>query len=191
MKFLANSDAANWCKAAPRSLTLREELIPSFGGMIAHSIKYEVPSDYFSIVQLLHHLLTLCTEGGFEGGMIWQLNWWSEKESEKVTLKTIDKIRQAYGELRPLEDAPACLVGTSELYDAIALLVHPLQNTWAAQFVSVSGRCIMRSTVSGYLYFMLHDKETVDRVLERTAAWKPWQEIPGGFKQRESGERIP
>lgn len=115
MNFLSNSEAAIWCKAAPRSLALREELIPSYGGLITHSIKYEVPSAYWSIIHLLQRLLTLPTEGGFEGGLIWQLNWWSEKESEKVTLKTIAKMRQGYGELQPLEDAPACLVGTGEL----------------------------------------------------------------------------
>jgi hypothetical protein len=179
--FLPNSEAAIWCKEAPRSLTLQEELIPSYGGLITHSIKYEVPSAYCSIVQLLHRLLTLPTEGGFEGGLMWQLNWWSEKESEKVTLKTIDKMRRGYGELRPLDDAPACLVGASELYDGIGLLVHPLLNTWAAQFVSTSGRYIVRSTVSGYLYFMPSDKETVDIVLEGTAGWKPRREIPGRF----------
>jgi hypothetical protein len=189
VKFLLNSEAAIWCKSAPRSLTLREELIPSYGGQITHTIKYEVPPAYWRIVQLLHRLLTLSTEGGFEGGLIWQLNWWSEKESEKVTLKTIDKMRQGYGELRSLEDAPACLFGTAELHDAVAFLVHPLLNTWAAQFVSTSGQYIMRSTVSGYLHFMLRDKETVDRVLEDTAAWKPWPEIPGSFN--ESGGGIP
>ena len=191
MNFLSNSEAAIWCKAAPRSLTLREELIPSYGGLITHSIKYEVPSAYWSIIQLLQRLLTLPTEGGFEGGLIWQLNWWSEKESEKVTLKTIAKMRQGYGELRPLEDAPACLVGTGELYDGIALLVHPLLNTWAAQFVSASGRYIMMSTVSGYLYFMPRDEETVDIVLKGTAGWERWQEIPGSFKQGESSGLIP
>jgi hypothetical protein len=158
---------------------------------MTHCIKYEVPSDYWSIVQLLQRLMTLPTEGGFEGGLVWQLNWWSEKESEKVTLKTIDKMRQGYGELRPLEDSPACLVGPGELYDGIAFLVHPLLNTWAARFVSASGRYIVMSTVSGYLYLTLRDKETVDIVLEGTAVWKPWQEAPGSLRQNESGGRIP
>jgi hypothetical protein len=182
MNFLPNTEAAIWCKAAPRSLTLQEDLIPSYGGLIAYSIKYEVPSAYWSVVQLLYRLLTQPTEGAFEGGLLWQMNWWSEKESEKTTLKTIDKMRQGYGEVRPLEDVHACVVGTDELYDVIAFLVHPLLNEWAVQFVSTSGRYIMTSTVSGYLYFMPRDKEILDRVLDGTAGWKPWQEIPGRFK---------
>jgi hypothetical protein len=110
-------------------LTLHEELILSYGGQVAHCLKYEVPLAYSDNIQLLHRLLTLPTEGAFEGGLAWQLNWWSEKESEKVTLKIIEKVRQGYGELRSLEDAPACLFECGELHEAIAFLVQPLLNT--------------------------------------------------------------
>jgi hypothetical protein len=48
----------------------------------------------------------------------------------------------------------------------------------------------MMSTVSGYLYFMARDKETVERVFENTAGWKPWQETPGYFKRGKSGEPV-
>jgi hypothetical protein len=186
VNFLLNSEAAIWCEAAPRSLTLHEGFILSYGGQIAHSIKYEVPSAYGDSIQLLHRLLTVPTEGGFEGGLAWQLNWWSEKESEKVTLKIIEKVRRGYGERRSLEDAPASLFESGELHVAIAILIQPLLNTWAAQFVSASGQFFMMSTVSGYLYFMARDKETDERVLENTAGWKPWKEIPGYFKQDKS-----
>jgi hypothetical protein len=175
MTFLPNHEAAIWCKAAPRSLTLHEETIPSYGGQITHGLKYEVPLAYWALVNLLFRLLTIPTEGSFEGGLVWQLNWWREKESEKVTLKTIEKMRQGHGELRPLED----------LYDAIAFLVQPFLNAWAAQFVSASGRYIITSTVSGYLYFTPCNKAIVDRVFADTAGWKPWHEIPGIFKHGE------
>jgi hypothetical protein len=185
MTFLPNHEAAIWCKAAPRSLTLHEETIPSYGGQITHGLKYEVPLAYWALVNLLFRLLTIPTEGSFEGGLVWQLNWWREKESEKVTLKTIEKMRQGHGELRPLEDAPACLFETGDLYDAIAFLVQPFLNAWAAQFVSASGRYIITSTVSGYLYFTPCNKAIVDRVFADTAGWKPWHEIPGIFKHGE------
>ncbi len=167
-------------------MTLHEDLILSYGGQVAHCVKYDVPSAYADSIQLLHRLLTVPTEDGFEGGLAWQLSWWSENESEKVTLKIIEKVRQGYGERRSLEDAPACLFESSELHVAIALLVQPLLNTWAAQFVCGSGKYFLMSTVSGYLYFIARDKETAERVLENTAGWKPRQEIPGYFKQDKS-----
>lgn len=186
MNFLLNSEAANWCKAAPRSLTLQEEVSPSFGGLVTHSIKYEVPSSYPAIIQLLNRLLTVPTEGGFEGGLVWQLNWWSEKESEQVALNIINRVRQGYGETRSLEDSPAYLFETGELYDAITFLIHPLLSTWAAQFVSANGQYFMTATVSGYLYFVARENKIVERVFENTAGWKPRREIPGRFKQDNS-----
>ena len=141
-----------------------------------------MPSECWSLINLLHRLLSIPTEGNFEGGLVWQLNWWSEKESEKVALKILEKVRQGYGELRPLEDAPACLFDSSELYDALAFLVHPLLNTWSVQFMSTTGQYILDSTVSGYLYFMARDEGLVDRLLENTAGWKPRRDIPGCLK---------
>jgi len=183
VKFLLNSEAANWCRSTPRSLTLHKEVYPSYGGQITHSIKYDVPSSYRAIVQLLHRLLTVPAEGGFEGGLVWQLAWWSEKESERVALNIINKVRQGYGETRSLEDSPAYLFEGGELYDAITFLIHPLLNTWAAQFVPANGQYVMTATVSGYLYFVARDNKIVERVLENTAGWKPRREIPGRFKQ--------
>jgi hypothetical protein len=186
VKFFLNSEAANWCKAAPRSLALLGEVSPSFGGLVTHGIKSEVPSSYTVVIQLLNRLLTVPTEGGFEGGLVWQLNWWSEKESEQVALNIINRVRQGYGESRSLEDSPAYLFESCELCDAITFLIHPLLNAWAAQFVAANGQYFLTATVSGYLYFVARDNKIVERVLENTAGWKPRREIPGRLKQDNS-----
>jgi hypothetical protein len=183
MQFLRNDEAATWCQAAPRSLTLHEKLIPSYGGEVTHSLKYDVPLHYETMVNLLHRLLTASTDEGFEGGLAWQLNWWSEKESEKVTLNVIEQVRRGHGETRPLESAPACVFNSKEVYDAIAFLTQPILNTWAAQFVSESAEYVLTSTVSGYLYLIARDSRYLDRVLALTAGWEPWQEIPGMFRK--------
>jgi hypothetical protein len=186
MKFLLNTEAAIWCKATPRLLTVRENITLSYGEQVTHSVKYEVPSTYEAIVRLLNRLLTASKEGDVEGGLVWQLNWWSEKESERVALNVIDKVRHGYGEIRSLEDAPAYLFESAELYDAITFLVQPLLNTWSTVFVSASGQYFILATVSGYLYYIARDKLIVERVLENTAGWKPQQELPGYLRQDKS-----
>lgn len=190
MNFLRNSDAEAWCKVAPRFLTIHRE-VGIFHSEVPQGIKYDVPSEYWSLINLLHRLLSVPTKGSFEGGLVWQLRWWGEKDSEKVTLKILEKVRQGYGELRPLEDAPACLFDSGELIDALAFLVHPLLNTWKVQFMSTSGLYIVDSTVSGYLYFMARNERVVDEMLERTEGWKPRRDIPGCLKQAESDGRVP
>jgi hypothetical protein len=180
MQFLRNDEARAWCVAAPRAFTLHENVICSYDGRVTHAAKYDAPNRYEEVVRLLYQLLTI--PAGFEGGLAWHLNWWNEKESEKVALNIIEAARRGHGETRPLEDAPACLFDSSEVYDAIAFLIHPVLNTWAQEFVSVSGRFVLTSTVSGYLYLVARDKDHLDKVLESTAVWNPWQEIPGMFR---------
>jgi len=72
----------------------------------------------------------------FSGASLWLTQWgvWDDRV-ESVAFKTMERIRQGYGENRSLETAPGHFFRHDEFVESVACLVQPMLVGWDAYYV--------------------------------------------------------
>jgi hypothetical protein len=98
------------------------------------SLKVFEPHQLVHLARLLAHLNY--DEGHFAGAEFWitQSAVWNQQE-EAVALKTLERMRQGYGENRALESAPAHLFRSDEFVESVSFLLQPMLIGWDAYYI--------------------------------------------------------
>ena len=135
------------------------------------NLRVAEPHQLVHLARLLAHLTY--EEAHFAGATFWitQTGVWNARE-ETVALKTMERMRQGYGENRALEAAPAHFFRSDEFVESVSFLLQPMLVGWDAYYIP-------RWAWGGldYFLFVSHDsfvsietrttemKEKVDRML--------------------------
>jgi hypothetical protein len=98
------------------------------------SLKVSEPHQLAHLARLLAHLNY--DEGHFAGAEFWitQSGVWNQHE-EAVALKTLERMRQGYGENRALESAPAHLFRSDEFVESVSFLLQAMLIGWDAYYI--------------------------------------------------------
>src|SRR5262245_44179482 len=88
--------------------------------------------------------------------LLWVRNWTVWPSSCHVPL--IQRLREALGEHRALEEAPGNLITSSEASDGISILILALQFCWDCLVVGASGTLAFFTSHDEYFTFMALDE---------------------------------
>ena len=115
------------------------------------SLKLSEPHQLVHLACVLAHLSY--EEGHFAGAEFWitQSGIWNKQE-EAVGFKTLERMRQGYGENRPLESAPAHLFRSDEFVESVSFLLQPMLIGWDAYYIPH-----WSSDSLDYFLFVSHD----------------------------------
>ncbi len=97
-------------------------------------LRVSEPHQLVYLARLAAHLRY--EEVHFRGASLWLRQWgvWDDLV-ESVAFKTMERIRQGYGENRSLDTAPGHLFRHDEFVESVACLVQPLLVGWDAYYV--------------------------------------------------------
>ncbi len=97
-------------------------------------LRVSEPHQLVYLARLAAHLRY--EEGHFSGASLWITQWgvWDQRV-EAVGFKTLERIRQGYGENRSLTAAPGHFFRHDEFVESVACLVQPMVIGWDAYFV--------------------------------------------------------
>ena len=93
-------------------------------------------------------------------------------EFDQVGWKTCELMRRGYGELRPLEVAPAHVFRFDESVEARALLLQIFSNQWIAIIIPILTMFFI-SIDEERLWFHVHDDEIAEYVVAELKRWSP------------------
>jgi hypothetical protein len=101
---------------------------------ICVNLRVSEPHQLIYLARLAAHL---CYEEiHFAGASLWITQWgvWNNLE-EAVALKSMERIRQGYGENRPMDTAPGCFFRHDEFIESVSCLVQPMLVGWDAYYI--------------------------------------------------------
>jgi hypothetical protein len=82
-----------------------------------------------------------------------------------------ERLRQAFGESRPVDEAPGLLVSPSEADDGISVLLLALLFVWDCHVVSGTGTDAVFVSHDEYGWFGTRDSARLSRAVETLAAY--------------------
>jgi len=97
-------------------------------------LRVKEPSQLVYLARLAAHLRY--EEGHFSAASLWITQWgvWDQRV-EAVGFRTIERIRQGYGENRSLNTAPGHFFRHDEFVESVSCLVQPMLIGWDAHYV--------------------------------------------------------
>lgn len=139
MQFLSPPECVEWClRCGFPTRQVRGESVPSPApdpdGF--HFARFSHPADSGRKVWLASYLCSLLKSE--REVLLWLGSWSVWPSSQHMPLVT--RLRQAFGEHRPLIESPGHLIPGAELDDAISLLAISLLFVWDCHVVGGSGR---------------------------------------------------
>ena len=141
MRFLTYAESAEWCSRRSYPIRLAEGNIigPDIRPPEFQRVEFAVPTDSGRKVWLARFLYGLL--GPSPELLIWIGDWAVWPSSQHMPL--FSRFRQAFGECRPLIEAPGHLVTPSEIEDGISILTTSLLFFWDCHVLTASGRDIV------------------------------------------------
>ena len=143
MRFLTYSESANWCGLHGYPTRKREGYIvppePDIATDEFDRVEFALPKDSGRKVWLAR-LLYGATDQSPEV-MMWLGDWAVWPSCQHMPLFT--RFREAFGEHRPLIEAPGHLVVPDEVEDGISILTTSLLFFWDCHLLTASGRDVL------------------------------------------------
>src|SRR5438445_9451190 len=126
MQSQSAKEARWWCTQGGKSdLRLARQDVLSYGKRKEQTFRVKNPSEHRMMVGLAHEILTIQSERGFSGGLIWFRMWEvGSPELVKPGWKIIEGMRHAQGDLRSLDIAPAQVFREDERVELHAFLIQ-------------------------------------------------------------------
>ena len=168
MRILTPEECQSWC--GERNIPLRESgwIRPDIGAETPHVVEVPYPADSGAKVSLARFLLSL-VEPGPETLLLID-DWAVWPSSQHMPLFT--RFREAFGEHRPLIEAPGHLVTAADMDDAVSIVATSLLFIWDCYGISSSGHDIFYFSHDEFCYFASSDPSVAARVTEQLAANK-------------------
>lgn len=166
MRFLTPGEWQKWC--SDRDIPLRDAgwIRPDIGAEHFHIADLTYPADSGAKVSLARYLLSLVAKE--EETLLLVDDWAVWPSSQHMPLFT--RFREAFGERRPLIEAPGHLVIGSETDDAVSIVSTALLFIWDCYGISSSGRDAFYFSHDEYCYFASRDVDVVAKVQKTEAS---------------------
>jgi hypothetical protein len=158
MQFLTYAESAGWCSRRGYPTRHREGNIvgpePDVQPLEFHRIEFALPPDSGRKVWLARFLYGLLDPS--PELLIWIGDWAVWPSSQHMPL--FSRFREAFGERRPLIEAPGHLVTPPEIEDGVSILTISLLFFWDCHVLTASGREVV---------FVSHDEYGCSAVATR------------------------
>jgi len=162
MRFLTNSQCAEWCsqRGFPTHQIDGHAVGPNLQSPVFHFVKFTLPTDSGRKVWLAGFLYSLLQPSSEL--LIWLGEWEVWPSSQHMPLFT--RFRQAFGEKRPLIEAPAHLLTPEEADDAVSIISISLLFIWDCHLLSASGRDAVFTSHDEFGWFASRDPSVAESV---------------------------
>lgn len=161
MQVLNKSEAENWLSLAGMQRDKRNDLGFRNGGNLTTTVP--LPSKPYRIPYLANLLITGAYVEPFVESLLWITDWGVAGEvSNRVGYKMVYALR---ADDRPLIDAPAHRLDSTEEVVAQSLLVVPILLGWDAYFIPVTGKYFVFTSNDEFIDVVSNDHETHARFL--------------------------
>jgi len=156
-----------------------------YKGSTANRFFVLAPDVFREITVFSRAVLTFRGEDDFSGGMLWLRRWdIGSPQLVRVGWRIVEKMRQAQGESRPLESAPAAIFRDDELIELHALLVQVIGFGWVADFVRPTGDFFLHFKSNRQVCFTADSASTLKELREAFSEWNPTDDDPMLVKMR-------
>jgi len=164
MKALTYSECAEWCKQRGFPTRQREGYIvgphPDLVSQPFHFVDFKLPVDsgkkvFFS--KLIYSFIDPAPEL-----LLWIGDWAVWPSSQHMPL--FSRFRQAFGEMRPLIEAPGHLLVPDEADDAVSIIATSLLFIWDCHILTASGRDAAFISHVEYGWFASRDRSMAESI---------------------------
>lgn len=160
MRFLSQSEWQNWCTERKVPLRAAGWTRPDIGEEHFHIVDLPYPTDSGGKVSMAHFLLSLVPP---EPETLLLIDDWAVWPScQHMPLFT--RFREAFGESRPLIEAPGHLFTHADSDDAVSIVATSLFFIWDCYGISASGRNAFYFSHDEYCYFASRDASVAEQV---------------------------
>jgi hypothetical protein len=143
MRFLTYAESGDWCSRRGYPIRQREgHIVGPEPDIQAHEFpraEFVLPIDSGRKVWLARFLYGLVDSS--PELLIWLGDWGVWPSSQHMPL--FSRFRQAFGEHRPLIEAPGHLVAPDEIEDGVSILTMSLFFLWDCHLLTASGRDVV------------------------------------------------
>ena len=185
MRFLSYSQCAEWC--VERRFPTRQSKgrivgpDPYLRSPEFHFVEFTPPVDSGQKVWLARFLYSLLQPSSEL--LIWLGDWSVWPSSQHMPLFT--RFREAFGEKRPLIEAPGHLLTPEEADDAISIMSVSMLFIWDCHVLSGSGRDAVHTSHDEFGWFASRDvsvaataREKIDEALRRGSSGRRQDRLP-------------
>jgi hypothetical protein len=166
MRFLNPAECVSWCEKhgypaghrAGRTVPIADKKPTGFD-----FAEFSIPADSGAKAAFAKFLISLIMPT--PETLLWLDEWSVWPSSQHLPLFT--RFRAAFGEHRPLIDAPGHLVSSSEIEDATSILVVALEFVWDCHLLSASGQEAVFVSHDEYGWYASRDASEVAAVREK------------------------
>jgi len=180
MQSQSAKEARWWCAQDGKSdLRLARQDVISYGKRKEQTFRVANPSEHRKMVVLAHEILTIQSERGFSGGLIWFRMWEvGSPELVKPGWKIIEGMRRAQGDLRSLDIAPAQLFREDERVELHAFLIQMMAFGWSGYYVPSAEDFFLDFRTSERFFCVAKSEERLKTLYSSLKSWNPVKEIP-------------
>jgi hypothetical protein len=180
MRFLAHAESADWCSRHGYPTRRREGRRvgpdPDIRASEFHSVEFALPTDSGRKVWLARFLYERLAPS--PELLIWPGDWAVWPSSQHMPL--FSRFRQAFGEHRPLIEAPGHLVTSDEIEDGVSILTVSLLFFWDCHLLTSSARDVVFVSHDEFGWYGSRDASMADSVRQQL------KDKPGGDSSSEA-----
>jgi hypothetical protein len=172
MRTINRVEFPEWCRE--RSLELVDREWPNYREVGRHTFLVKLPDTPYRAVALARLCFPRSYEAPFHGAMIWFRDWgiWSDVD-EATGMFTLQRLRGAHGETRPLIEAPGHIFTGGEFADARAFWTLPMIFGWDAILFPEQNDYFVLNSHDEVVSFVSRSKETHSQLIEEFKDWNP------------------
>ena len=172
MRTISRIEFPGWC--GERGLELIEREWPNY--LVAERLTFllKLPDKPSRAIALARLCFPFSSETPFQGAMIWFRDWgiWNEMDEETGSL-TLERLRTAHGETRPLREAPGHIFSGQEFLDARAFWTLPIIFGWDAILFPEQNDYFVFNSHDEVISFVSRTQGTHSRLMKEFEDWEP------------------
>ncbi len=180
MQSQSIKEARWWCTQGGKSdLRLTRQDVLSYGKRKEFTFRLKNPLEHRGIVALAQEILSIQSERGFSGGLIW-FHMWCVGSPELVEpgWKIIEGMRRAQGDLRSLDIAPAQVFRQDERVELHAFLIQMMAYGWSGYYVPSAEDFFLDFRTSERFFCVAKSGERLKTLSLLLKSWKPARGVP-------------
>jgi hypothetical protein len=180
MQSQSIKEARWWCTQGGESeMRLARHDVLSYGRRKEYTFRIKNPPEHRRIVALAHDILTIQSQRGFSGGLVWFHAWeFGSPELVKPGWKIIESMRRAQGDPRCLDIAPGQVFREDELVELHAFLIQMMAFGWSGYYVPSAEDFFLDFRTSERFFCVAKSEERLRLLSSSLKPWKPASEIP-------------
>lgn len=172
MKTINRGEFPEWCRE--RGLELVDREWPNYREAERYTFLIKLPGTPYRAVALARLCFPISYESPFQGAMIWFRDWgtWNEMDEETGNF-TVQQLRAAQGETRPLIEVPGHVFTSGEFADARAFWTVPMIFGWDAILFPKQNDYFVFNSHDEVVCFVARTKEKHTALISEFKDWKP------------------